>query len=214
MGTCKPPNADAHASAQEANSQIGNSLDPESWVERHADTLFRYALSRVSKPEIAEDLVQETLLAAWKSASRFEGKASERTWLTRILRNKIMDYYRGQRPEITAETLSELARLEEQQFTQSGLHAGGWSASGTPGHWKDPEQAMDRSEFWAVLHQCAGKLPATTASVFLLREVDGQATDEICSTLNITPNHLGVLLHRARLAIRRCLELHWFREPS
>jgi len=73
---------------------------------------------------------------------------------------------------------------------------------------------MDGSEFWEVVRQCTAKLPPKVAGVFLLREVDGQSRDDICLTLHINPNHLGVLLHRARLAMRRCLELHWFAGQS
>jgi len=196
------------------HSSSASTLDPERWVEQHCDNLFRYALARVASPETAEDLVQETLLAAWRSAERFAGRASERTWLVRILRNKIMDHYRRRRPEFAVDNLHELAKLEEQQFVQSGWHAGSWTASGSPADWKNTEHLMDRPEFWKIVHQCSNKLPPTTANVFLMREVEGQTTEEICSTLKINRNHLGVLLHRARLVLRRCLELHWFREPT
>ena len=185
-------------------------LDPERWVEEHCDVLYRYALVRVSNPDTARDLVQEAFLAAWRSAERFAGNASERTWLMRILRNKIVDHYRKRRPEFSAEGINELAELEAKQFVQSGLHRGGWTSLGSPGNWKDAAERMEDAEFWEVVHRCVGKLPGNAAQVFLMREVEGDSTDEICSTLNISRNHLGVLLHRARLALRRCLELSWF----
>lgn len=213
MSENDPGRADG-ASTRPDTARPGSGLDPERWVERHADRLFRYALSRVGSRELAEDLVQDTLFAAWRSAERFEGRASESTWLSRILRNKITDHYRKKRPEFAVEDTCELARLEEQQFQQDGLHSGGWSHSGAPGHWKDTSQAVEHAEFWTVLQRCTEKLPEHNARVFLLREVDGRTSDEICSLLNINRNHLGVMLHRARLAIRRCLELHWFRDPT
>jgi RNA polymerase sigma-70 factor (TIGR02943 family) len=191
-----------------------SSLNPERWVEEHCDVLFRYARARVRDPDTASDLVQETMLAAWKSAPRFDGRASERTWIMRIMRNKIADHYRKRRPEFAVDDLSELERLEEMQFNQSGLHKGAWAAGASPGRWSDAAQCMEHSEFWEVVHQCADRLPPKAANVFLMREVDGQTNAEISSSLDISPNHLGVLLHRARLAMRRCLELHWFREPS
>lgn len=200
---------------QQANPSTNPAaLNPEQWVEEHCDLLYRYALTRVSNPETAKDLVQETFLAAWRSAERFAGTASERTWLMRIMRNKIVDHYRKRRPEFSAEGISELAELEETQFQQSGLHQGSWTPAAHPHIWKDATQSMENSEFWETVHRCAQKLPPKVASVFLLRDVDGCSSEEICSTLQVSRNHLGVLLYRARLALRRCLEIHWFREPS
>lgn len=187
-------------------------LNPEGWVAKHCDDLYRHALARVRDPETAKDLVQETFLAAWQSSERFAGHASERTWLARILRNKIVDHYRKRRPEIAVE--DELAGLEEKHFERGGLHKGGWISSNAPASWKDATQCLEESEFWDVLHQCANKLPAKVANVFLLREVDGRSSEEICSALGMNRNHLSVLLHRARLALRRCLELHWFKESA
>jgi len=189
-------------------------LDPERWVEEHCDALYHYALVRVTNPETAKDLVQDTLLAAWRSADGFAGKASERTWLMRILRNKIADHYRKRRPEFPAEGMEELADLEAKQFITSGLHRGGWTPLGRPGHWKDTAQSVEDAEFWEVVHRCVRKLPPNTSHVFLMRELNGESSDKICSSLNISRNHLGVLLHRARLALRRCLELNWFGKTS
>lgn len=195
-------------------SPAPSALDPERWVEAHCDALYQHALARVTDPETARDLVQETFLAAWRSAGRFAGKASERTWLTRILRHKIVDHYRKRRPEFPAEGIAELAELEAKQFVQSGLHKGGWTSLGSPGHWEDAAQCMENAEFWEVVHRCVRKLPPNAAHVFLLREMNGDSSDEICASMNISRNHLGVLLHRARLALRRCLDLNWFGKPS
>jgi len=189
-------------------------LDPERWVEAHCDALYHYALARLANPETAQDLVQETFLAAWRSAERFAGRSSERTWLMRILRNKIADHYRRQHLEFAAEGIDELAELEAKQFVQSGLHKGGWTSLGSPGHWKDAAQSMEDAEFWEALHRCVRKLPPKTSHVFLMRELNGESSDKICTSLNISRNHLGVLLHRARLALRRCLELNWFGKTS
>jgi RNA polymerase sigma-70 factor (ECF subfamily) len=95
-------------------------VDPEAWVRRHADDLFRHALAMVRKHEVAEDLIQETFLAAWEGRDRFEGRSSERTWLLRILRNKIADYYRDKARNIQFEDMEVLAEFEAAQF-RSGL---------------------------------------------------------------------------------------------
>ena len=193
---------------------VTSSLNPERWVEDHCDELYRYALTRVSQPEIAKDLVQETFLAAWRSAENYSGKATERTWLFSIMRNKIVDHYRSQKPEFGVDDLSELAEFELKQFQQSGAHKGKWNSSVSPGSWSDSAHHLENAEFWDVVQECTGKLPPKAAAVFSMRELDGESCDAICTTLEINPNHLGVLLHRARLALRRCLEIHWFKTPT
>jgi len=187
-------------------------IDPEAWVASHGDYLYRHALARTGRPEVAEDLVQETFLAAWKSAESFAGRASERTWLLSILRNKIADYYRSQRPEIGSHDVETLARMEEEQFARNWLGGSPWKPGGVPAKWADAAQSLEAAEFWETLHECTHKLPEMTARVFLLRELDGWESEVLCKELKIKPSHLFVMLHRARLALRRCLELHWFRD--
>jgi RNA polymerase sigma-70 factor (TIGR02943 family) len=189
-------------------------ISPEDWVANHGDHLFRHALARTGRPEMAEDMVQETFLAAWKSAHRFAGRASERTWLLRILRNKIADHYRRQQTEITLRDVEALSQLEEQQFAQTWLGGRAWSQSGVPATWMDARKSLEQAEFWQALHACTHKLPAMTARVFLMRELDGLESPAICRELNIKPSHLFVMLHRARLALRRCLELNWFKDAA
>ena len=67
-----------------------------------------------------------------------------------------------------------------------------------------------RAEFQTVLGDCLARLPEKTAHVFLLREMDGVPTDELCKEMGLSPNNLWVMLHRGRMALRRCLEVHWF----
>lgn len=161
-------------------------------------------------------LDQELLkwVAAWQSVSRFAARASERTWLLSILRNKIADHYRQQRPEISSHDVEALAEVEEQQFNRNRLGSGHWKSGVAPARWADASQSIEQTEFWETLHGCTHKLPAQTAKVFLLRELDGWESPEICRELKIQPSHLFVMLHRARLALRRCLELNWFRDHA
>jgi len=194
------------------DTRLVKPLDPEQWVAAHGDDLYRHALARLGDLEAAKDLVQETFLAACRSAERYAGRASERTWLLRILRNKIADYYRRQQPVLTVGGEEQLAQLESHQFVRSGLQRGSWSPGNEPEHWKNAEECLTQTEFWDVVHRCTGKLPRTLAAAFLMREVEETSSDEVCSILKISRNHLGVLLHRARLVMRRCLELNWFRD--
>jgi RNA polymerase sigma-70 factor (TIGR02943 family) len=204
-------NVDAPVASRPAD---GARIDPEGWVASHGDYLFRHALARTGRQEIAEDMVQETFLAAWQSAHRFAGRSSERTWLLSILRNKIADHYRREHPEISSRDDEALARLEEQQFTRNWLGGSPWKPGGVPAQWPDAAQSLEVAEFWETLHECTHKLPEQTARVFLLRELDGMDSEVICRELKLKPSHLFVMLHRARLALRRCLELHWFRDHT
>lgn len=189
-------------------------LDPERWVDEHGDALFHYALSRLRDSVLAEDFVQDTLLAALKSHHRFEGRSSERSWLTGILKNKILDHYRKIGRE-TVFTDLEFYGDEETRAFDNPDFPDHWNAAAAPTEWSGAGAALDQEEFWKVFHRCSGKLPDRVARVFLLREVDDVPSDEICASLNITPNNLWVMLHRARMALRRCLEVNWFgAQPS
>jgi RNA polymerase sigma-70 factor (ECF subfamily) len=185
-----------------AAPNTGCELDPEQWVEKHADLLYRRALLRVRNPAVAEDLVQEVFLAAWRSRQKAGRVASEQAWLFGILRHKIADYFRDQAPD--ERPANELADFEQQQF-DADHH---WKL--TPRRWPNPMESLERREFWSVLHGCTIRLPAKTAQAFVLREVEDLPTSEICEALKVEQNHLFVLLHRARLALRRCLEIRWF----
>jgi RNA polymerase sigma-70 factor (ECF subfamily) len=181
------------------------------WVDEHGDILFRHALARVRSAAVAEDLVQETFLAAMKASSRFAGRSSERTWLVGILKHKLIDHFRKAARETAFTDLEALADAEEGSFAREGISRGQWQPDAAPRPWNDdPSGSLDREAFWDVFRQCLGGLPARVADAFLLREMEGLETEEICSNLRISPGNFWVMLHRARLALRRCLEANWF----
>lgn len=187
-------------------------VNPELWVDEHGDCLYRYALLRVRKPEVAQDLVQETLLAALRGHEKFGGRSSERTWLCSILKNKIVDYFRKLGRETSFTDMESLS----DEFSEKFVADGWWIHTNGPKEWK-PEAAevMHRAEFWQTMHNCLGKLPQRIADVFMLREMDGVTSKEICEMLSITDSNLWVMLHRARMALRECLEMNWFeRNPE
>jgi len=184
--------------------------DPERWVDEHGDYLFQYALLRLRDPAKAEDAVQETFLAALKGASRFAGRSTEKSWLVGILKNKIYDYFRKAGRETPFTDLEFYSDEEGERFIHDGLGRGGWIHELGPREWPDAGQALDSKLFWQTYRDCAGKLPEKVAAAFNLREVDGMASREVCALLNISENHLWVMLHRARMALRRCLETNWF----
>ncbi|MDZ4744321.1 MAG: sigma-70 family RNA polymerase sigma factor [Verrucomicrobiota bacterium] len=187
--------------------------DENQWVDLHGDYLFRYALSRVSSEHNAEDLVQETFLTALKSKDAFEGRSTQRTWLTGILRNKIMEHYRkgarfkGIPVDESYEQCSHELMDKHKHWDLDPNHS--------PADWApSPSQCLENSEFWVVIQQCVGKLPVKASQVYIMREIDGLDTSEICAVTGVSESNLWVLLHRCRFLLRRCLELNWFVSPA
>lgn len=185
--------------------------DPEAWVDAYGDYLFRYALTRLRDETLAEDMVQETFLAALKGGGGFAGKSSAKSWLVGILKNKIIDYFRRASRETSFTNLEFYRDEEKERFVPAGIFQGGWIHELGPVEWSpNPGTSLDNEVFWRTFHDCAGKLPRNVSHVFVLREVDELPASEICDLLKISPNNLWVMLHRARMALRRCLETNWF----
>lgn len=200
------PNAAADSAAQ---TKVA--ADPARWVDEYGDYLFKYAVLRLRDPAKAEDAVQETFLAALKGASKFSGKSAEKSWLIGILKNKIYDYYRKAGRETSFTDLEFYRDEESDRFVPDGLSQGGWIHELGPLEWSTgPGASLDQEAFWKTFHDCADKMPKNISTAFTLREVDGTESKEICALLNISENNLWVMLHRARMALRRCLETNWF----
>jgi RNA polymerase sigma-70 factor (ECF subfamily) len=213
------PGADLDHDAGAAPAAAARLSDPERWVEEHGDHLFKFAILRLRDAARAEDLVQETFLAALKGGDRFAGRSAERSWLVGILKHKILDHYRKASRETSFTDLTFYESEENEPFQPDGLFQGGWIHDPArdlgPMEW--PEDAManlDRAVFWKAFHECTAKLPRNVAAVFTMREVDGVESREICRVLNISENNLWVMLHRARMALRRCLEMNWIEKQA
>lgn len=178
-------------------------LEAERWLAEYGDYLFRYARRRLSSDEQAEDAVQETLLAALKARQRFSGTSSERTWLTGILKHKIVDMVRQQYRETTAPHGGdgEDANDWEMLFDQSGHWAG------TLRDWGDPVAELEKGRIREALDECFRRLKPNLATVFSLKELSGLSNEEICKALEISPTNAWVMLHRARIFLRECLEM-------
>lgn len=187
------------------------SADPSLWLERHGDYLYRYALFRLRDPAAAEDAVQETLLAALQAHEGFAGRGSERTWLTGILKHKVVDHFRRASRQRPVDQLGDESFEHPELFRDSGEWVEHWRADKAPTDWRaDPSRLCEQTEFWEVFRECLAPLPERMASAFLLRELDGLDSEEICEVFQITTNNLWVMLHRARTHLRRCLEMNWF----
>ena len=174
-------------------------------IQQHRSYLLRYAVLQLRNPEQAEDVVQETLLAALEGRARFAGGSSLKTWLTGILKHKILDAIRRKsREQPLAPAGDDDHDAVDALFKQDGH----WQEM--PATWGDPEQALENRKFWEIFELCSRLLPERTARVYMLREVMEMTTEEICQEFGITPTNLWVILHRARLVLRECLEIKWF----
>lgn len=181
------------------------SEDFKARVQSERAYLLRYASLQLRDRDAAEDAVQETLVAALAGERGFAGRSNLRTWLTGILKHKIVDHVRRQAREQPAESPAESESELDALFDERGH----WVDP--PGPWENPEGALEQSQFRAVLEECLKALPERTAQAFLLREHMGLDTPELCKELGVTPTHSWVLLYRARMALRLCLEKNWFK---
>lgn len=182
--------------------------DPGRWLQEYGDALFRYALRRLHNSAHAEDMVQETLLAAFQARARYSGRASEKTWLTGILKHKIIDFIRKQVRESTVNDINTLSDVT----AESGVDAlfdtrGQWVHP--PQDWGNPDKALHSHQFIEIFEHCMGHLKPAHAQIFSLKEIVGQSIDEICKELDITATNCSVMLYRARMGLRRCLEVRW-----
>jgi len=189
------------------NPLAKHTLNPNSWVEKYGDYLYNFAYSRVQSKEIAEDIVQDTFIAGLGAMKSFQGKAAELTWLISILKRKVIDHYRkkSSRKETVASDFST-------PFQKGGVHEGHWILERAPKEWTgDLDDPIHREEFRDILALCLSFLPDKWKAVFVLKFIEEINSDEVCKELGCTPSNLWVMLHRARLKLRECIEVKWLK---
>lgn len=174
-------------------------------LERHRPYLMRFALIQLRDHSAAEDAVQEALVAAIQGAERFAGQSSVRTWLIGILKHKIVDSIRKTTREQATDLSGDAGTEDVEAFFESDGHF-----TEPPGEWASPERALEERRFFEALERCLQTLPKNTASAFTMRELLGLETQEICKELGISPSNCWVMLYRARMNLRACLERTWF----
>lgn len=180
--------------------------DPTRWLQDYGDDLYRYALTRLRDKPAAEDVVQETLLAALKAKQNFRGDSAVKTWLVGIMKHKIVDHYRKTGRELQSESLEQTVSTDDNDDFKANGH---WNVS--VNYWADPDSALQQDEFLNVYQQCIDALPADQAKLFLLKETSDMSSDELCKAMNIsTTNNLWVILSRTRKRLRDCLDKRWF----
>ncbi len=180
-------------------------IDPQA-LHEHRSYLLRYAMLQLRDPNLAEDVVQETLVAAIEGRAKFSAQSAPRTWLVGILKHKIMDVLRkrAREPQLDVAEGEDENELVDALFKQNGHWAD------PPQTWNAPERSLENAHFWNVFEQCNQRMPLNTARAFMMREFMDMSTDEICQELGISTTNCWVILHRARLALRECLDLNWF----
>jgi RNA polymerase sigma-70 factor (ECF subfamily) len=178
---------------------------PETWLEQHGSALYRFALLRLRDAQKAEEVVQDTLVAALQSYARFKGGASVRTWLIGILKHKIMDQFRQEAREAPLESTDYLSAdtdlFAEEDFFDS---KGNWREKISD--WGNPEENLERSQLIAILQRCLDALPKRLGQLFMMREVMEESTETICQELEISPTNVWTMLYRARMGLRQCLD--------
>ena len=184
-------------------------INPEQWLENYGDDLYRYAFSRTSNTQIAEDLVQDTLMAAFEGKDRFSYKSTEKTWLTGILKHKILDYFRHHYQKIKFESNDTVASELEQLYFDDKEH---WQYF--PIGWSTQESTLSNQDFWTTFNDCLKALPPHMMQLFLLRQ-DGLSSEQLCKIFDIkTTNNIWVTLSRTRMRLRHCLEVRWFNDSE
>lgn len=181
----------------------GETASAYDWVADHGDYLLRYANAKVRDRDAAEDLVQDTLLAAWKARAGFTGVASVRTWLTSILIRKIIDRFRRERR--SPETESGDNRFAFDPFNRFGK----WKSR--PRAWADdPAANLNGQEFRAAFAACVAKLPPRLNEIFVLRYENDESGEAVATDLGLSTANVWVMLHRARMQMWQCLSKSWF----
>ena len=205
---CNPGHEFPAVMNTDLNRLAAAELDPSRWLEEYGDTLFRYALGRLNDTSHAEDMVQETLMAALQSRTSYSGLASEKTWLIGILKHKIVDFIRKQIRETTVDDISALSDATVENGIDKLFDARGhWIRP--PRNWGNPDKDLLNHQFLEIFDACLRHLKPALAQVFSLRELSGLSNEEICNKLNITATNCSVMLYRARMGLRHCIDVQW-----
>jgi RNA polymerase sigma-70 factor (ECF subfamily) len=178
------------------------------WVHEYTEELYRFAYRKISNPQDAEDVVQNTFLSAYQAYASFDGKSSPKTWLFAILKNKVVDHYRLQhrRQEISGDLIFHSG---DPFFDESGS----WRPGKNPLDWHaEPEHLLDNPDFQHILNICKQQLPERWVTILNYKYLDGKDAPEICQELGMSPSNYWQTIHRAKLQLRACLEKNWFKK--
>ncbi len=186
-------------------SANSSSKEIEKWVSLFSDELFTWAFYKISDKELAEDLVQETFLAAYQKINSFENKSEPKTWLFSILKNKIADHFRRSYRNGSNTTISFEHFFDENE---------NWIPDQKPQKWEmeDEKHLLDNFEFNQTLKNCLQKLPEKWNASIVYKFIEEKNAEQICQELDISPTNYWQILHRSKLQLRKCLEMNWFKK--
>ena len=183
-------------------------VDPHKWVSRYADYLYTYAAFRINDKDLARDLVQETFLAALEIKGNFEGRSTEKTWLTAILKNKIVNAYRSKSRGLVKGVVATNADDTDAGFFDN--NNGHWNEQHRPVEMGiEQADALENKEFQQILKACMNKLPALWFAVFSMKHIDDETTEMICNELKLSSSNFWVIIHRTKVNLRSCLQKNW-----
>ncbi len=193
---------------------MANKLNPKDWVKNYADYLYNHAMYRTSNVALSQDLVQDTFVSAFKAKDNFKGEASEKTWLVTILKNKIIDYYRkaSTRNQITIAQLGDAADYFFDTAGDSDFSATNQPATIQSTLKTEGLNFTEQNELSDIILACFDKLPEKWGAISKMKLVDDATTEEITETFNISKSNFWVILHRAKLQLRACLEQNWMNQ--
>jgi RNA polymerase sigma-70 factor (TIGR02943 family) len=184
------------------SESIRPALDPDQWITNYADLLFRYVYLRLGDGSTSEDIVQETFLSAWRSRETYNQSSSEKNWLFTICKNKLIDHYRKLRPGM----LKQAGDNAVGYYFDMNDH---WTDEAEPTAWNVSGLPHNSEDFFKVLNHCRSKLNKAQHAVFTMRYMDDLETKEICRLMGITIQNYWILIHRAKLQLRECLQRNW-----
>ncbi|MGB8193760.1 MAG: sigma-70 family RNA polymerase sigma factor [Chitinophagaceae bacterium] len=175
------------------------------WVNDYSDLLYDYSIKRGFDADRAKDLLQETFIAAWRTMENFKGEASVKNWLFVILKNKISDHFRKSANIVVIQSIEQAHN--DPVFFDKEDH---WAKHAYPKEWSvNFDNRTEVKEFQQQFKNCSSKLKEIQSIVFVRKYVDGFESEDICRELGITSANYWVLIHRAKVQLRACLEKHW-----
>ncbi len=192
-----------------------NEINPSQWVSLYGDYLFSLAMLKTSDQTLAEDLVQDTFLSAIKAKKNFRGDSSEKTWLVTILKHKIIDHYRKKDVLKDSDQYLEdtAGSFHDAFFSTDPSTYGHWTKSAAPKDWTDKpaDSRLMTEEFNRIIRFCLDKMPKRLIPVFLARFIDQEDPAIICKEFDLTSSNYWVIIHRAKVLMRSCLEKNWLK---
>lgn len=178
-------------------------------LARLRGNMLKFARLQLRDDSSAEDAVQDALTAALSGLEKFKNHAQLKTWVFSILKNKIIDIIRNRNRSTGGGVAVD--EIPDDAFDDLFDEKGGWHEDARPSNWGDPERSFSNKQFWQVFEACLNRLPENTARIFMMREMLGFETEEICKELSVSPSNCWVVLHRARMSLRLCLNERWFK---